>query len=525
MEQAFADITATNANIKPGRTRIKQRPNGLYKMTTNFTGGTANSTIKAEISRISDKSPKPLISTFTLKVTGKEDNGQFNAEREFTCTKGKDCLFGEKDNPIGASYKITMILLDKDGKPIGKTTTTTVEVVQEYAAIIRTTRRRTRMRKRRRRYHMTVGVTGGTETATVKAEIERISDKSPTPLISTFTLNITEKDEKGNYTATRDFSCLKEACLFNKDDKTVGEKYKITMVVVDKDGNAISEKVTTEVTIEKDDSECKNKILMDDLSISGFNFYAPYSEENNSDYPLLIKDKNNNGNTISVDVALKRKPAVWFYPSSTRLTISSKSSSNSETTETTITPMYNEKEQLLTAKWPDMDSSLNTSMTITTTVCGEEYKTKEVIFNRIESVQGDEIHFKLKKGKETSSNDKDSSSNAALKLSKGITLNSSINGAFQIITVDGIKITQKDKALTDLEVEAIVEMKNCKDATIYVSIPLKYNEKTGTYTNSKALALCNKAGMTVLSMDVVAKGKGLPSHKWTHVAVTHSHNK
>ena len=105
-------------------------------------------------------------------------------------------------------------------------------------------------------------------------------------------------------------------------------------------------------------------------------------------------------------------------------------------------------------------------------------------------------------------------------MATGITVNSSIKGSFQVVTVDGVKITQKDKALTSLEVEAVIAFKDCKGTTTYIGVPLKYNEKTGTYMNSKALALCNKTGMTVLSMDIVAKGAGLSTHRWTHVAIT-----
>lgn len=383
MEQAFA------ANIKTGRSRIKERRNGLYHMTTQFTGGTKNSTVKVEIYRLDEKSPKPLISSFTLKVTGKEKNGNFIAEKEFACLKGKDCLFRKDDNPIGESYKLSMTLLNKNGKPIGKTT-------------------------------------------------------------------------------------------------------------------------TLKVVVELDESDCKNKHTLHNFSISGFDFYAPYSKENNREFPLLIKGKNSNGNTISVDVAFKRQPAVWFFPGSTRLKIRTKSSSSSKITETTITPSYDKEKQVLTVKWPEMDSVLIIQMTITTTVCGKEYNTKEVNFNKIESIQGDAIYFKLRKRKETSYEDgnEENTSNDSMKLNNNIKSSSSIQGSFQIIKLEGVQITNKGEVVTDLDVEAIVSVKDCKGKTSNIVIDLKYNEKTGSYANSKALALCNKTGMEVTCFSINAYSAG-----------------
>ena len=61
---------------------------------------------------------------------------------------------------------------------------------------------------------------------------------------------------------------------------------------------------------------------------------------------------------------------------------------------------------------------------------------------------------------------------------------------------------------TDLDVEVIVAMKDCKGATTSVAFDLKYNEKTGAFSNSKAIALCNKTGMEILYYDVIAYKKG-----------------
>ena len=297
------------------------------------------------------------------------------------------------------------------------------------------------------------------------------------------------------------------------------------MVVLNSKEEVISKTKTTEVKV-KISEECKTKYSLHHMSLSGFDFYSHYSEENKSEYPLIIKRKGSKINIISIPVTYKVNPKdqATFGVSSVTLSVrdSRTSNSNSESSVLTINSIYNEKTKALEANWPDIDSVLITSTKITTSICGYKVKTHEINFNKIESVQGDEIHFKLKKGKETTCDNKDSTCTASLTLSEDITLKSSITGSFQTIAIDGVSVTQKDKALSDLEVEAIVEMKSCKEASIYVAIPLKYNDKTGTYANSKALALCNKAGMTVLSMDVVAKGKGLPLYKWTHVAFTHS---
>ena len=387
MEQVSAVISATNANVK--RSRIKRRSNGLYKMTSVFTGGTDASTIKVDIVRTGDKSPKPLITTFTLKVVGKEENGNFIAEKDFDCIKGKDCLFAKDADPVGYSYKITTVVLDKVDKAISKKVTTEVVAEQEFSAKIKPSG--IKVRRLRNRYRITstrMKILSSrkedssfiAENTSIKAEISRVSEGSPKPLITSFTINTTGKDKNGNYISERDFDCIKgKDCLFGIEDNTLGEAYKITMVVVDKNGNAISEKVSTEVKVSLDE-ECKVKYSLEEMSISGFNFYAPYSEKNTSEYPMLVKRTGTKTNTISIPVSFHRGGGLCVLSGSVRTRKWSKSSSE---TNVKFNAIFNEKTQTLTANLPDMDSVYLLGFTTKSTICLIKYITHEVNFNKI----------------------------------------------------------------------------------------------------------------------------------------------
>lgn len=332
--------------------------------------------------------------------------------------------------------------------------------------------------------------------------------KAPSHYLSSITLKVTGKEKNGNFIAEKEFACLKgKDCLFNEDDKTVGEKYKVTMVVVDKEGSPISKKVTQEVKITLDE-ECKTKYSLHHMSLSGLDFYSPYSEENSIELPLLIKRKGSKVNTISIPVTYHNRVG-GFCVLSGSMRVQNWSNSNSETT-ININTVYNEKTQTLTANWPDMDSLKVISFTIKSTICGYNYKYQEVNFNRIERVQGDEIHFKLRKRKETSYEDgnEENTSNDSMKLNNDIKSSSSIQGSFQVIKLEGVQITNKGEVVKDVDVEAIVSVKDCKGNTSYIVIDLKYNEKTGSYANSKALALCNKTGMEVTCFSINAYSAG-----------------
>ena len=345
-----------------------------------------------------------------------------------------------------------------------------------------------------------INTNSGTTAAYTLNKIEPADKESPKPTMSSFTQVVNAGDKGGNVEITTDMTCEKE-CLFSKDVDPVGKKYKLTSTLYNKEDKAISKTKVQEVIIELDDSDCKLKYAFHHASISGLDFYASYSEENNTDYPMLIRRKDSKTNTVTIPVTFKTEP-VRFHAT---ISITYTSATDQTTLRTVTSPgVFNAKTNELTYEWPDVDSAIVRCFTISSTICGLTYKDYELNFNRVESVVNGSISFKLKKWNKNSNKDGHFCKDSIMVLEDGLKLETKISGSFQIFTVTGAKLTIGGKAVTDAEVEAILHLKDCKGGTQSIAVTLKYNEKTGEYSNSKALSLCGNTGMTFISGDLKA---------------------
>lgn len=337
----------------------------------------------------------------------------------------------------------------------------------------------------------------GTTAAYILTKIEPSDKESPKPSMNSFTQMVNVGDEGGNYEATMDMNCEKE-CLFSKDIDPVGKKYKLTSTLYNKENKAISKTKVQEVIIELDDTDCKVKYSFNQVSLGGMNFHAAYSQENNIGYPMLIKREGSKSNSISIPVAFNTEPVVTITAT---ISITYQDAS-SQRTQYTAPATFSPKANKLSFAWPDVDTAIIRSITVTSSKCGEVYKEYILNFNKVESVTDAAITFKLKKLNNNNSSQQTFAKDSVLILNPGLALDSKIEGAFQIFTISGVKLSHGEEAVKNAEVIAVLHLKDCKGSTQNIEVALKYNEKTGEYTNAKALSLCNKTGLTFLSMDL-----------------------
>jgi len=66
-----------------------------------------------------------------MKIIEKVRNGDYNVEANFNCNKTSSCLFAKDAKPLGETYTLTLLLLDKNGKQIGQKASIDVKVELE----------------------------------------------------------------------------------------------------------------------------------------------------------------------------------------------------------------------------------------------------------------------------------------------------------------------------------------------------------------------------------------------------------
>jgi hypothetical protein len=356
------------------------------------------------------------------------------------------------------------------------------------------------------------------ELATATATISKADKEAPTPKTTTFDLKLTSKTKKGNYQLEADMTCERGICLFSKDQDPIGHNYKLTVTFKDKNGKQIGSPESIDVLVELDKSTCATSLKIKEIGFNGIGLFYPNTRLNSNQRMLFTtSDKGEETPTITWSPFLGEKNQCTTPPEMD-LEVEYTTPSNKNLQTYTTRAVYDEKSNTYTAKWTKADSAYTYSFWIRPTGSKGGWKP---LFKKPLFISNHSYAFKAKKRNEEDDDDSNNSDSAKVDFSIGqeLKLSSTVIGKLQVINLSEIEVINKDTSSDIIaKAKAIVFLKTCNGKDIQVSIELKYNPKTGSYTGNQSLPLCNSKGSEIESVTIIAEYGGT---LWTRAEVTH----
>lgn len=233
-------VTQNRANIKAGRTRLKQRPNGLYKTVVVVEDDPENEVATVEVAIPPQNGIEAIPSTMTLALKNTNANGN----KRFVFNQ----LHLEGEDPIGQSMQLTITQKDALGENVGEPETvfvTAEDVDQEEGIVAQPSTIKRNNNGNGFKVRTKVKGTDKDQVHSVNLIFEEPFE-GPAPL----ELEVEATLVSSNLTTN---SYRSQSINFENPEEAIGYEYTVVLNYLDESGNPVGEQIEQVVTIDGND--------------------------------------------------------------------------------------------------------------------------------------------------------------------------------------------------------------------------------------------------------------------------------